>query len=283
MADQPIAIPQISGVVITSSDKLNLNAGSRIAQLWWAPSGYGKTFLAGQLDLLTQKYGGKRTLFIAMEQGEGGGTATIRKMGVPVTVPKSYDDLFSMIGKLKNDKGFGGVVLDSSSELVKQYVRPDALKYPCRENVATRAAGVPTRSDYQVMGELTSNIFRKLMELTTHENPEYRKHLIVTAADQTREEDEKITWIGPDLPGRMSREAVQLFQQVGTITIKAVVVGGRRQTARYLTFTGDGVKALKDRYEIYPQEIKIRHTLKDEGEDLVTIYEKYWLPNVVAA
>lgn len=278
---QPIAIPNIPGLTVTNSGNL-LGPDTKIAQLIWAPAGYGKTYLAGQLDALTQKYGMKRSLIIAVEQGEGGGAATLRKSNVPLYSPKDYNDLFKTLGTLRNDKAYGGIVLDSASELVKQYVRPTALKYPCRENVPTRAAGVPTRSDYQVMGELTSQIFRQLMGFTTHENPEYRKHLIITAADQTREEDERITWVGPDLPGRMSREAVQMFQQVGTITIKAEVVKGTRTNARFLTFAPDGVKALKDRYDIFPQEIRLSGPNSPEGETLVSIYEKYWLQSVAA-
>lgn len=254
-----------------------------MALLLWAPSGFGKTTLAGSLDALTQKYDGKRTLYIAVETAEGGGAATIRKLGVPLYVPKDYSDLFKTLGYLRNDKSIGGVVLDSSTELYKTHIKPATLKYPSRENVPTRAAGVLTRSDYQVAGELTSQTFRQLMLLTTHEDPSYRKHLVVTATDQQKFDDdtERLIWAGPDLPGRMSREAVQMFQQVSTIEIKAEVIGGKRTTRRFLVSSTDGVLSVKDRFDILPQSIPLRKEAGDSsGEDLETIWAKFWLPAI---
>lgn len=252
--------------------------------LIWAPSGFGKTKIAGSLDRLTRECEGKRTLYIPVESAEGGGAATIRNSDVPIFVPKDYTDLHKTLGYIKNNKEYGGVVLDSASELVKQHIKPAALKYPCRENVATRSVGVPTRSDYQVMGEMTSQIFRQLMLLTTNENPEYRKHLIITATDQAREEDDKLIWQGPDLPGRMSREAVQMFQVVGTIDIKAENVGGKRTVNRYLTTGTDGIKALKDRFEVMPPSVLLRKDTEDKngGMDLCDIWKTYWLPNMTS-
>lgn len=277
--------PSLPGIKISSSIDI-LSRNTKIAQLIWAPSGFGKTTLAGSLDLLTQKYDGKRTLYIAVESAEGGGAATIRKLGVPLYVPKDYSDLFKTLGYLRNDKSIGGVVVDSATELYKQHIKPATLKYPSRENVATRAAGVLTRSDYQVAGELTSQTFRQLMLLTTHENPEYRKHLIVTATDQVKldpDNDDKVIWFGPDLPGRMSREAVQMFQQVSTIEVRAEVVNGKRQTRRYLVSTTDGILSVKDRFDILPQAIPLKKIGSEEGEDMLSIYEKYWLPAIPPA
>lgn len=270
----------IPGIVTFNSDEI-LGPDSRLAWLLWAASGYGKTKLAGGLDALTQKYrGGKRTLYLPIEPGEGGGAASIRKLGIPMCVPKDYNDLYRILGLLRNNKEIGGIVVDSGSELAKQYVKPAALKYPSRENSPTRSAGIPARSDYQVMGELMSQVLRALIAMTTHENPDYRKDLIVTATDVTKEEDERITFIGPDLPGRMAREAVQMFQQVGTIGIRTAVLDGKRVAQRYLTFQADGVKALKDRYEIYPPEMALRAPGSEVGEDLVSIFEKYWQPAI---
>lgn len=268
-------------MTLTSSQDI-LSPDTRLAWLIWAASGYGKTWLAGSLDELTQRVNGKRTLYIPVEAGEGGGAATIRKLGIPMVIPKDYSELYKILGLLRNDKSIGGVVLDSSSEVAKVHVKTAALKYPSRENVATRGAGVATRSDFQVMGELMSQVLRACLALTTHENPEYRKHLIVTSADVTKEEDEKVTFIGPDLPGRMKSEAVQLFQQVGTIVIRPQVVGGKRELVRTLTFQGDGVKALKDRYEMFPAEMRLKGST-GEGENVSTIWDKYWVPAVEAA
>ena len=241
--------------------------------------------MAGSLDALTQKYDSKRTLYIAVESAEGGGAATIRKLGVPLYVPKDHSDLLKTIGYLRNDKSVGGVVLDSASELFKQHIKPTTLKYPSRENSPTRAAGVLTRGDYQVAGELVSQVFRQLMLLTTHEDPSYRKHLVITATDQTKLDDDtgRMVYAGPDLPGRMSREAVQMFQQVSTIEVRAEVVGGKRQTRRFLVSGTDGVVSVKDRLDILPQAIPLRKIGDSDGEDLVTIWEKYWLPAVQTA
>jgi AAA domain len=263
------------------SSKDILSKDSVLAWLIWAPSGYGKTALSGQLNDLTLKFLNKPTLYIPLEASEGGGAATIRERDVPTVIPNNFSEMDKLTRLLYNDKSYGGVVVDSASELAKTIVKPAALQYPCRENTPTRALGVATRSDYQVMGELMGQLLRQLMKLTTHPDPSMRKHLIVTAAEQAREEDDKITWIGPDLPGRMSREAVQMFQQVGTIVIKPEVQQGKRTNVRVLNFSTDGVKQLKDRYKIFPTEMKLRNTdlppAEGTGEDLVSIYEKYWL------
>ena len=270
--------PTLPGVSITSTREI-LGPDSVLCQLIWAPSGYGKTRLAGGLDALTTKYLRKRTLYIPVEAGEGGGAATLRKLDLPIFVPKDYSDLYRVLGLLRNDKSIGGVVLDSASEFAKQYVKPAALKYPCRENTATRSAGIATRSDYQVMGELMSQILRAFIGMTTHADPAYRKHIIITATDVQKEEDERVTFVGPDLPGRMRTESVQMFNQVGTITLKPVVVDGKRVLQRYLTYQADGVRQGKDRYEIYPPEILIGGG-SGPAEDLTSIYEKYWVPNM---
>jgi AAA domain len=270
----------IPGLKIYGSKEI-LGPDSKLAMLLWAPSGYGKTKLASTLDRLTQKYNNKRTLLIAVEPSEGGGAATIRKLDIPMMVPKDLSEINKALGTLRNDKTFGGIILDSGTETVKQHVKPVALKYPPKENFATRAIGVPTRSDYQVIGELTSEIFRQLMLMTTHENLEYRKHLIITATDKSEEDDDKIVWRGPDLMGRMAKEAVSIFQLTATIELKSQVVNGKRNVGRYLITSGDGVRAIKDRYEVFPPEIKLRKNLEDpEGMDLCDIWEKYWLPEV---
>jgi hypothetical protein len=268
----------IPGMTITSSKKI-VSPATKLAMLLWAPSGMGKTCLAGSLDRLTQKFDGRRVLYIPVEASEGGGAVSIRKLDIPLYIPKDLNDLSKALGSLINDKTFAGVVLDSATETVKQHVKPAALRYPPRENIATRSAGVPTRSDYQVMGELTSQIFRQLLLMTVHEKPEYRKHIVVTATEKSIEEDEKIIWRGPDLPGRMASEAVAMFQISATIKVKTQVVAGKRGVARFLVTSTDGVEALKDRFELFPQESQICKAWGEgEGEDLASLWEKYWLP-----
>jgi hypothetical protein len=115
--------------------------------------------------------------------------------------------------------------------------------------------------------------------MTTHEKPEYRKHVIVTATDKSIEENEKVIWRGPDLPGRMASEAVAMFQISATIKVKTSVVGGKRSVGRYLVTGTDGVEALKDRFELFPQESLICKAWGEgEGEDLASLWEKYWIP-----
>lgn len=281
-------MPTIPGIMIKNSKDL-LTKDTMLLWLLWAASGYGKTRLAGQLDEFCKKYMGKRALVIACEENETGGAATIRDMGVPVYVPKDHTELEKTARWLRNDATIGGVIFDSATEGYKKHIKPVTLRYPCRENVATRAAGVLTRSDYQVAGELTSQLFRLFVQLTTltsgkdkngNDIPSpNRKHVIVTAADLTREEDGKTVWVGPDLPGRMGREAVQMFDQVGTLNIRPKVVDGKRTNQRFLSFEGTGVQALKDRWKMFPPEMMIRPDVgKGDGEDLISLYEKYWLP-----
>jgi len=275
-----VSTPSIPGLVITKSGKI-VSPNTKLAMLCWAVPGLGKTNLAGSLDRLTQKFeNGRRVLYIPVEASEGGGAVTIRKLNVPMFIPKDLNELMKALGSLRNDKEFAGVVLDSATEMVNQHVKPNALRYPARENTATRVAGVPNRSDYQVMGELTSQVFRQLLMMTTHHNPEYRKHVIVTATVREKEENERIAWRGSELPGRMAGEACAQFQVVGTIKTKTEVVGGKRQVARYLCTSTDGVEALKDRFELFPPEVKLckNYTYGSDGEDLCSIWEKYWIP-----
>lgn len=276
---QPINIP---GLNITNSAQI-VSPNTKLAALIWAPPGMGKTSLAGSLDRLTQKFDGKRTLFIPVEQSEGGGAVTIRKLNIPMFIPRDYSDLNKAVGVLRNDKTFGGIVLDSATETVKQHIKPAALKYPPKENFATRAIGVPTRSDYQVLGELTSSLLRQLLAMTVHEKPEYRKHIIITALDRSVEEDERLVWKGPDLAGRMASEAAAMFQINGTIEVKSQVKDGRRTTSRYLVTATDGVKACKDRFELLPPEVPICRVWTDgsDGEDLCSMWEKYFRPAMV--
>lgn len=281
IGDTPaLTIPTIPGLTITSSAKI-VSPNTKLAMLLWALSGMGKTNLAGSLDRLTQQFEqGRRVLYIPVELGEGGGAATIRKLGIPMFVPKDLSELMKALGSLYNDKQFAGVVLDSASELTKNHVKASALRYPPRENIETRKAGVPTRSDYQVMGELTSQVLRALLNLTTHPQPEYRKHVVVTALEKEREEGEQVVWRGPDLPGRMATEAAANFQLVGTIRAKTSVEAGKRTVSRYLLTSTNGVDALKDRFELMPPEIRLAKTYSDgsDGEDLASLWEKYWYP-----
>jgi hypothetical protein len=272
-----IPFPSIPGIDISPSTDI-LSADSRLAALLWAPSGYGKTYLGGQLDELTLKYLGKHTLYIALEAGEGGGLATIRKKNVPITCPKDWGEFYKILGLLRNNREIGGIVVDTVTELGHNHSKKSALTYPARENIATRAVGIPTRSDYQTMGELVSQALHALLAMTTVKDPALRKHLLVLAADTQREEDDKLVYVGADLPGRMRDAASQMFQQVLSISVKPEVVGGKRQLVRYLLSQGDGVRRIKDRLNVLPAEVRLAGPGVEGGETLTSIWEKYYMP-----
>ena len=296
MSTQPIPAPgppAIRGLKIISSGGPRLKPDTKLAMLLSAPSGMGKTSLAGSLDRLTQVHeGGRRTLYIPLEASELGGAATIRHLDIPMFIPESLSDLNKALGALRNDKTFAGIVLDPAQELVHRFVQPTALKYPPKENHASRTlvevpgTGVPSRSDYQVIGELTAGIFNQLLQMTTHPDPALRKHLIVTATTKTEEDGDtgRVAWKGPNIPGRMGKEAAAMFQVCGTIRVKTTVVDKVRRTTRWLCTATDGIEALKDRFNLMPPEIQLCSTRAEgvEGEDLCSIWEKYWMPAMEA-
>ena len=267
------------------SSRDTVGPDSRLEMFIWAASGNGKTRLAGSLHRLTTKYLGKPTLYIAVESGEGGGAVTIRDMDVPLYQPKDLTELKATLSALKNDKQFGGVVIDSATEMVKQYIKPVALKFPPRERsvtiLAPREAGVPSMSDYGSMGELTRQVFQDLLNISSNPNPELKKHVIVTALDKQKNDEEgRVSFWGPSLPGAMAGEAAGMFQIVGTIELKTQVVNGRRIVGRYLNTKPDGAKLLKDRFGIFPAEVLLKDPITNEGLDLCDIWEQFWLPEI---
>ena len=66
-------------------------------------------------------------LYIPVEASEGGGAVIIRKLNVPMFIPKDLNELMKALGSLRNDKEFAGVVLDSATEMVNQHVKPNGL------------------------------------------------------------------------------------------------------------------------------------------------------------
>jgi hypothetical protein len=173
----PYSLP---GVALTNTKDI-VSPDTKLAMLLWAASGKGKTKLAGSLHRLT------------MESGEGGGAATLRKLDGPLFVPNSMEELDRALAALRNDRTFGGVVLDSATEMVKKFVKTKALAYPGRDKGPVqgqlRTAGIPGRSDYQVMGELTRQVFQSLLNMSAMADPALKKHILVTATDRTIEDD----------------------------------------------------------------------------------------------
>ena len=200
---RPLSLP---GISISSTQDI-LNDDTRLAMMVWGPSGVGKTRLAGSLHSLTMEFMGKPTLYIAVESAEGGGAVTIRDMNIPLWTPKSWKELESGLQALKGDKQFGGIVVDSASDVTKRWIKDVALKYPCREKspviTGPRGEGIPAQSDYQVMGELARQMFNSILNISSNPDPALKKHVLVTALDKTftDEDSKRITWHGPSLPG----------------------------------------------------------------------------------
>ena len=256
-----------------------LNPDTRLCVLVFGPSGFGKTTLGATLDKLTKKYMNKPSLFIAVEAGEGGGTMSIEKFGVDFVAPATLNEIENITAALKTDTHYGGVIFDSASEYVKRFVQAYALTFPSRERIATRAAGVPERSDYQTMGEKARQHFNQLINLTTLPDLNCRKHLVITALERDKTDERgNPTAIQPDLPGAMAGAATAMFQTVLGIAIRPKVYPNPdkpgqnlRVNERVLLTDGDGIRQVKDRTGLFPNGCE---------PDLLEIYEKYWIPKL---
>lgn len=264
----------IGGLTVRNTARL-IGPDTRISLLIYAPAKHGKTTFAATLNKLTLKHHGKPTLFVAVEPGEGGGTMSIQHAGVDYVAPETYDEFLKVLAALENDTNYAGVVLDSATEYVNRFLKPYALKFPSRERIPTREAGVPERSDYQTMGEKLRLDFLRLIRLTTHPRLECRKHLVVTALQREKVDHDAIVSIHPDLPGAMALTAAAMFQTVAQIGISNRVEkeGGqtRRITHRYLITESNGVRVVGDRTGCFPDGAPL---------DLLEIYEQHWLPKV---
>jgi|WetSurMetagenome_2_1015567.scaffolds.fasta_scaffold52466_3 hypothetical protein len=268
----------LGGIPVRNTATL-VTPDTRMCVLCYAPSGFGKTTLGATLDKLTKEFMQKPTLIVAVEAGEGGGTSSIQEFGVDFVMPADLNDVEKILAALATDTTYGGVVMDSSTELVKRFIQPYALKFPSREKVPTRTAGVPERSDYQTMGEKARQIFNRLINLTTVADPRVRKHLLVTALEQDKTDERgALTSIQPALPGAMAGTATAMFQTVLGISIKPKVIPDpdnpgktKRINERVLISDGDGVRHSKDRMKLFPNGCE---------PDLAEIYRKYWLPKI---
>lgn len=266
----------IGGIEIRNTNNL-INADTRLCMLVYCPSGFGKTTLGATLNNLTKEFLGKPTLFVAVEAGEGGGTMSIEGLGVDFVAPRDFNDIEKILAALATDTTYGGVVLDSATEYVKRFVQPYALAFPSRERLKTREAGVPERSDYQTMGEKARQHFNRLINLTTHPDLAVRKHLLVTALEREKSDNNgTVTAIQPDLPGAMASTATAMFQTVASIAVKPQVVPDpehpgktKRVNTRMLMTDGDGVRHIKDRTKMFPNPCE---------PDLCEAYRNYWLP-----
>lgn len=253
----------IAGIEIQNTKNL-INPNTKYCCLVYSPPKFGKTSFAASLDEFTRKTCGKPSLVIAVEQGEGGGTMSVRELGLDYVVPQDMKSIGAIIAALYTDTKYGGVILDSSTEYVNRFLKPYALAMPNpREKSPTRSMGVPGQSDYQTMGEAARIDFNRLVNLTNHPDLNIRKHLVVTALERekTDRDTQAVTSIQPDLPGAMSLAATAMFQTVGCIRIANKVKPNpsnpkemlRISERHYLT-SGDGVRVLGDRTKLFPAE-----------------------------
>ena len=273
-------MPLIGNIQINNTANL-IGPWVRLCACLWAPPKFGKTKWAAALDKVTRRWYNKKTLVIAVEAADGGGTMSIREEGVDYVEPASWSDFTGIVAALQGDTTYGGVVLDNASDLVKRYIQPEAIKLPYEKGTppASRLKGVPAQGDYQTMGEMLRTELNKLVNMTKKAVPEdRRKHLIVTALQyekMTRNGAETIS-IGPALPGQMADTASEMFQTILTIEVdRRVEVDPQDKTKtkgvshRIIVSEADGKKILGDRMNIFPKR----------GEfDLVKVWEQYWLP-----
>jgi hypothetical protein len=269
----------LGGVGVRNTGKL-MTPDTMLCLMVYAPAKFGKTTFASSLDRMTKRFMGKPSLVIGVEVGEGGGAMSIQDAQVDFVTPTTYDEYTKILGALQTDKHYGGVILDSSTEYVNRFLKPFALKFPSRENVATRSAGVPERSDYQTMGEKARTDFTELIRLTVNPNKDIRKHIIVTALQKEKTTPQgEVVSIYPDLPGAMSGASVAMFNTVGYIIIRQRndkdPSSGKviRVSDRFLVTQGDGVRVAGDRTKAFPPEAPL---------DMEVLWERYWLPRIEA-
>ena len=283
LQNQPVAAPTVppaspahmlGSLQIKNTSRL-LTKDTRLATLIVAQPKFGKTTMAASLDKLCREHLQKPALFVALESSDGGGTMSIRKLGVDYIEPDNYDTMQKTIEALIEDTTYGGVVIDSATEYIELFLKPYALKFPSRERTALRGAGVPERSDYQTMGEKMRQDFNRLLKMTKHPDPRKRKHLVITALEKERTDDAgSVTAIVPNLPGAMANAATAMFQTVGNIKIVTTVGKGpdgkpTRESARWFSTASDGVRVAGDRFGVLPLLVE---------PDLSVIWNKYMVP-----
>lgn len=276
----------IAGIKIHNTKDI-FNEATKLCALVYSAPGVGKTTFAATLDKLTKRIYNKPTLFIAIEAGEGGGTASIQEAGIDYVVPEDRGQLDKLLATLQADTHYAGVVFDSATEGVKRYIQPFALSMEnIKEKSPLRTLGVPGRSDYQTMGEMMRSVSQKLINLTTKNksdgspNLDVRKHVIMTALQRVKTEGDEVVAIGPDLPGAMMITSTAMFQQVFALKIKQIVdrdpndsKKAVRSIQRVVMTGGDGLMILKDRFNVFPKEFE---------PDLDIAWDRYWVPKLAS-
>ena len=210
----------------------------KLKMLLVAPPGFGKTKLIGDIPNVG---------IAACETGEGNGMLTIASSGVDYIEPTTYSELESFCrGQVFKDKD--AVAADSLTAMVKTFIRKEVLTIPRRQGDSEkRRRGVPELDDYGVMGVLTHDLLRALLQLD--------KHIVVTAGLKIQMPDPESGkgeyLIGPDLPGQMFLGAPAMFDivLVGRTRQVTVDVNGvkKKVIERYWLTQPDGVHLAKCR------------------------------------
>lgn len=168
----------------------------------------------------------------ACETGQGSGLLTAAQKGIDFVEPENFNDVNAFCsGKFFQDKET--IVVDSWTEVVRRYVKDEALKIPrAKGESEKRRMGIPELDDYGSMGELTRKLLYKL--LTNFPD----KHIIVTATekyDKAGPDDPPGTesLIGPDLPGQMFLAAPAMFDFVLRMKTRPVLKDPKDAKSRY--------------------------------------------------
>lgn len=269
------------GSLAVRSTRELIHPDMRVCALVYAPSKFGKTTLAESMHRMTLATLKKPTLLIATEATEGGGAETLAHVDVPFVRISTHAELVGVLAALASDSTFGGAVLDSASDMSAGPLRRKALTYPNeRDKDARREIGVPGRSDYQTMGQLTRDALQALINLTVLA-PDKAKHVMVTAREKVVEDKGSVVRIGPALPGEMLEGAPGMFPTVGYIKIKRTVIPpatkeGKPEVRmdRVLVTEADGVRLAGDRLKVLPAEGPL---------DWVVLWERFYVPAIEAA
>jgi hypothetical protein len=270
----------IGGLEVRSTKNL-VNANTRICNLTYAGFKSGKTQMAGTMHEYCMTAYNKPGLFMAFEASEGGGTTTVQDMDIPYVQPTDLRYTEAVFRGLLTDTKYAAVFVDNISDMIKSVVQPYALSFPAKENIATRIAGVPERSDYQTIGERTRLLVNMMIALTKTPDPKFRKHIIVNCLQyEQRNSKGELESSGPDLPGMLSESIPAMFEMVTRIKVGQKVVQDpiTKATTRVPTFTfiaqQDGIHKVGDRYKVFPGEGPC---------DWTELMTKYWEKRITNA
>lgn len=213
--------------------------GFKLKILLIAPPGFGKTEFLGGVPNIG---------IAACETGEGNGVLTIADRGVAFCEPGTKSEL-DQVAKGLIFKTQDAIALDSLTAMVKTLIRGEAVSIPRKGGDSEkRRRGLPELDDFGVMGVMTHDLLRALIQQD--------KHIIVTAQKKIQMPDPETGkgeyLVGPDLPGQMFLGAPAMFDTVLVGLTRSVTkdVGGgikKKFIERYWLTAPDGIHLAKSR------------------------------------